>query len=111
MRIVARDVLDLLETTLPHEDTPPIPDDLVPPLTRAPDLYLNYSLAEAYIFTKNEERAAELERAEALAREQASRTAICDEILTLSGPGAADQARSRPPPAEDRGRRASPPIL
>jgi hypothetical protein len=43
------------------------------------------------ITQRDEERAAELQRAEALAREQASRTAICDEILTLSGPGAADR--------------------
>jgi hypothetical protein len=40
---------------------------------------------------RDQERAAELERARALARDQADRVAICDEILTLSGSAAADR--------------------
>jgi len=40
---------------------------------------------------REEERAAEEQRARALAREQADRVAICDEILNLAGPAAADR--------------------
>jgi hypothetical protein len=40
---------------------------------------------------RQEERAAEEERARAAAQEQADRVAICDEILALSGAGAADR--------------------
>ena len=40
---------------------------------------------------RQEERAAEEARARAVAREQADRVAICDDILALSGPAAADR--------------------
>ncbi|MGH6693545.1 MAG: DUF349 domain-containing protein, partial [Gammaproteobacteria bacterium] len=40
---------------------------------------------------RQQERAAEEERARALAREQADRVAICEEIATRSGPDAADR--------------------
>lgn len=43
------------------------------------------------IAQREQERAAEHARAQAVAREQADRVAICDEILTLTGPGAADR--------------------
>ena len=43
------------------------------------------------IAERQQERAAEEERARALAQEQADRVAICEEILTLSGPAAADR--------------------
>ena len=40
---------------------------------------------------RQQERAAGEERAQAVAREQANRVAICEEILALSGPGAVDR--------------------
>jgi len=43
------------------------------------------------IAQRQQERAAEEERARAVTREQADRVAICEEILVLSGPGAADR--------------------
>ncbi len=43
------------------------------------------------IAQRQQERAADEERARAVAREQADRVAICKEILALSGPGAADR--------------------
>ena len=43
------------------------------------------------IAQRQQERAAEEERARAVTREQADRVAICEEILALSGPGAADR--------------------
>ena len=43
------------------------------------------------IAQRQQERAAEAERARAVAREQADRVAICDEISGLSGPDAADR--------------------
>ena len=43
------------------------------------------------IAQRQQERAAEEERARAVAREQADRIAICEEILALSGAGAADR--------------------
>ena len=43
------------------------------------------------IAQRQQERAAEQERARAMAREQADRVAICEEIQTLSGPSAPDR--------------------
>ena len=43
------------------------------------------------IAQRQQERAAEEERARAVAREQADRLAICEEIVALSGPGSADR--------------------
>jgi uncharacterized protein DUF349 len=43
------------------------------------------------IAQRQQERVAEEERARAVTREQADRVAICEEILALSGPGAADR--------------------
>jgi hypothetical protein len=47
--------------------------------------------AREAIAQREAERAAEDARQRALAREQADRVAICDEILALTGPGAADR--------------------
>ena len=47
--------------------------------------------AREAIAQRQQERAAEGERARAVAREQADRLAICEEIVALSGPGSADR--------------------
>ena len=60
-----------------------------------PDLVQQFESAsdavKEAIAHRDDERAAEVERARTVAREQADRVAICDEILSLSGSEAADR--------------------